>query len=190
MKLNADTGLVQEARQLGTPNSDQRPDPGDISLLVIHGISLPPGQFGGSEVEQFFCNRLDCEVDPYFAQIQDLKVSSHFYIRRNGELVQFVPVNERAWHAGESCYKGRERCNDFSVGIELEGTDDTPYTDQQYSCLARLIQCLIDTCPGLNAQAIAGHSDISPGRKTDPGDNFDWPRLRQMIESDDSNYNG
>lgn len=183
MKLNANTGRVQEARQLGTPNYDQRPDPGDISLLVIHGISLPPGRFGGKEVEQFFCNQLDCESDPGFAQIQDLNVSSHFYIRRDGELVQFVPVHKRAWHAGESCYEQRERCNDFSVGIELEGTDDTPYTDQQYRCLADLIQCLLESCPGLNTKDITGHSDIAPGRKTDPGEYFDWSRLRQMIES-------
>ncbi len=183
LKLDSDTGLVQEARKLVSPNYDQRPNPDDISLLVIHNISLPPGQFGGSEVEQFFCNNLDCESDSYFTQIQDLKVSSHFYIRRDGELVQFVPVHERAWHAGESCYEGRERCNDYSVGIELEGTDDMPYTDKQYGCLAGLVRCLIDACPGMSEQGIAGHSDIAPGRKTDPGEYFDWSRLHQMIES-------
>jgi len=187
LKLDVDTGLVQESRQLVSPNCDLRPNPNDINLLVIHGISLPPGQFGGREVEQFFCNKLDCESDPYFAEIQNLKVSSHFYISRDGELVQFVPVHKRAWHAGESCYEGRERCNDFSVGIELEGVDDLPYTDQQYNCLTGLARCLIDACPGLNAHGIAGHSDIAPGRKTDPGESFDWPRLRQMIESNNEN---
>ncbi|HED17604.1 MAG TPA: 1,6-anhydro-N-acetylmuramyl-L-alanine amidase AmpD [Gammaproteobacteria bacterium] len=187
MKLNVDTGLVQESYQLVSPNYDQRPDPDDISLLVIHGISLPPGRFGGQEVEQFFCNKLDCKSDPALEPIQDLKVSSHFYIRRDGDLVQFVPVHERAWHAGKSRYKQRDHCNDFSIGIELEGTDDTRYTDQQYSCLAGLIQCLLDACPGLSAKDITGHSDIAPGRKTDPGEYFDWPRLRQMIESSQGN---
>lgn len=184
MRLDINTGQVLQARQQASPNYDQRPDPDDISLIVIHGISLPPGQFGGQQVEDFFCNCLDVDTDPYFSQIQSLKVSSHFFIRRDGELVQFVPVHERAWHAGQSCFAGRECCNDFSIGIELEGTDDVPYTDQQYNCLASLIQCLLDTCPGLTRQAITGHSDIAPGRKTDPGEHFDWPRLRQMLESD------
>ncbi len=183
MKLDSDTGLIREARQAASPNYDHRPDPTDIGLVVIHGISLPPGQFGGVQVEQFFCNALDCDADPYFDGIRELKVSSHFFIRRDGELVQFVPVHERAWHAGQSCYQQRENCNDFSVGIELEGTDDTAYTDQQYNRLAGLINCLLSTYPQLSAQAIAGHSDIAPGRKTDPGEKFDWPRLRQMLES-------
>ena len=161
-------------RLVDSPNQDERPPGTSITLAVIHSISLPPGQFGGDAIERLFTNRLDPAAHPYFAQIAHLEVSSHFLVRRDGELVQFVPVERRAWHAGASSWRGRGRCNDFSVGIELEGTDDGPFTDAQYARLAALIGHLRRTHP---LRDIAAHSDIAPGRKTDPGAAFDWPRL-------------
>jgi N-acetyl-anhydromuramoyl-L-alanine amidase len=157
-----------------SPNCDERPAGVEVSLVVLHSISLPPGEYGGDGIERFFTNRLDPAAHPYYREIQGLKVSSHFLIRRDGELVQFVPVERRAWHAGASCWRGRGRCNDFSVGIELEGTDDSPFADPQYATLARL---LMDLRTKLPLRDIVGHSDIAPGRKTDPGPRFDWPRL-------------
>lgn len=141
---------------------------------MVHSISLPPGEFGGDAIERLFTNRLDPAAHPYFREIEGLKVSSHFLIRRDGELVQFVPVKRRAWHAGVSSWRGRARCNDFSIGVELEGTDDGPFTRAQYARLAMLIRHLRATLP---LRDIASHSDIAPGRKTDPGPGFDWPRL-------------
>lgn len=181
MKVNVSTGLVNEARQKASPNFDRRPRETDISLIVIHGISLPPGEFGGNHIDQLFCNELDPNAHSYFKKIEGLKVSSHFLIRRDGELVQYVPVHQRAWHAGVSSFEKRDNCNDFSVGIELEGDDHTPYTDDQYQELSNLINSLIQSYPMLNEKNIAGHSDIAPGRKTDPGDAFDWDKLRKLL---------
>ena len=161
-------------RVVDSPNQDERPPGTSVTLAVIHSISLSPGEFGGDAIERLFTNRLDAAAHPYFAQIAHLKVSSHFLIRRDGELVQFVPVERRAWHAGASSWRGRARCNDFSIGIELEGTDEGPFTDAQYTRLAALLAALRAELPLTD---LAAHSDIAPGRKTDPGPGFDWPRL-------------
>ena len=150
-------------------------------LIIVHGISLPPGQFGGPYVDQLFTNRLDAARHPSFREIAVLKVSSHLFIRRNGEVVQYVPLNRRAWHAGKSSFRGRERCNDFSIGIELEGTDDLPYTTAQYRRLATVIRLLRRVIPTLAAAPVVGHSDVAPGRKTDPGPSFDWSRLHKLF---------
>lgn len=174
-------GWVEPARHLPSPHCDARPLPDDISLLVIHGISLPPGEFGGPYVEQLFLGTLDCSLHPYFAGLQGLRVSSHFFIRRDGELLQFVSCLERAWHAGQSHFAGRDRCNDFSLGIELEGTDQQAYTAAQYDVLAELTQALQMRWPQLRADRIVGHEHIAPGRKTDPGPAFDWLRYRAMM---------
>ncbi len=170
-------GLIRPAEQCPSPNQDDRPDGREPDLIVIHGISLPPGEFGGPYVEQFFTNRLDWDAHPYFAQIRGLTVSSHLFIRRDGALIQFVPFSRRAWHAGASCYRDREDCNDFSIGIELEGDDETAYSDPQYTALIKVIEALQTTYSSLCARRIAGHCDISPNRKSDPGPAFDWLRL-------------
>ncbi len=169
------------ARRVPSPNFDVRPEGETISLIVIHNISLPPGRFGGDGIIELFSNRLDPNAHPYYAGIAHLRVSAHFLIRRRGELIQFVPCGARAWHAGVSNWKGRERCNDFSIGIELEGTDDRPFTQAQYRRLAVLIRSLRRAYPIID---IAGHSDIAPGRKTDPGPYFDWPRLHRILDDD------
>ncbi len=181
MKINDETGLLDQARQVRSPNYDQRPAGMLPELIVIHNISLPPGEFGGAAIDDLFTNQLDAAAHPYFASIADLRVSAHILIRRDGELVQYVPFGQRAWHAGQSAYAGRTRCNDFSIGIELEGTDDVPYADVQYQQLSALIGCLLGHYPSLSAEHIAGHVDIAPGRKTDPGESFDWQRLRQAL---------
>lgn len=152
-----------------------------MDLIVIHAISLPPGEYGGDWIEAFFTNRLDPHAHPYFEQIEDLRVSTHLLVRRNGEVVQFVAFGDRAWHAGVSCYGTRENCNDFSVGIELEGSDDTPYSDEQYRSLSDVIHTLMATYPTLTSESIVGHCDIAPERKTDPGPFFDWERLRSGL---------
>jgi len=157
-----------------SPNQDDRPAGSAVTLVVLHSISLPPGEYGGDGIERLFTNRLDPAAHPYFKEIHALKVSSHFLVRRDGEVVQFVPVERRAWHAGTSSWRGRERCNDFSIGIELEGTDDSPFEEAQYRELAKLLRRLAGSFP---LKAIAGHSEIAPGRKTDPGARFDWARL-------------
>ena len=175
--VDTDTGLIQPARQCISPNNDDRPDGAVPESLIVHGISLPPGEFGGPEIEQLFTNSLDWDAHPYFAEIRGLEVSTHLLIRRDGELVQFVPFSRRAWHAGESSFRGRTCCNDFSIGIELEGDDETPYTDSQYSVLIAVTNALVAAYPALSAREMAAHSDISPGRKTDPGPAFDWLRL-------------
>ncbi|KAB2311600.1 1,6-anhydro-N-acetylmuramyl-L-alanine amidase AmpD [Betaproteobacteria bacterium SCN2] len=169
-------GWFDEARQLPSPNCDQRPGDEPPSLIVIHNISLPPGEFGGSAVEELFTNRLDWDAHPYYQGIRGLEVSAHFFIRRDGELIQFVPCSMRAWHAGASNWCGRERCNDFSIGIELEGSDELPFTEAQYASLAELTRTLKETYP---ITSIVGHADIAPGRKTDPGPHFDWARCRR-----------
>ncbi|MBS0319267.1 MAG: 1,6-anhydro-N-acetylmuramyl-L-alanine amidase AmpD [Proteobacteria bacterium] len=171
-------GIATLARQIRSPNADARPPGVAVDMIVVHNISLPPGVFGTDDVVRLFTNTLDPAAHPYFAGIAHLRVSSHFFIRRDGELLQFVSANDRAWHAGVSAWKGRERCNDFSVGIELEGTDDLPYATAQYSVLARLIRALRHRYPIVD---IVGHSDIAPDRKTDPGPAFDWPRLRRLV---------
>jgi AmpD protein len=170
-------GLIRPAEQSPSPNQDDRPDDREPDLVIIHGISLPPGEFGGPYVEQLFTNRLDWDEHPYFAEIRGLKVSSHLFIRRGGGLIQFVPFNRRAWHAGASCYRERQDCNDFSIGIELEGEDETPYADPQYNTLIRVISALQTTYTSLCARRIVGHCDVSPDRKSDPGPAFDWLRL-------------
>jgi AmpD protein len=161
-------------RDVRSPNHDARPPGVEVSLAVVHAISLPPGQFGGDAIERLFTNRLDPAAHPYYESIAHLRVSSHFLVRRDGALVRFVPVERRAWHAGASSWRGRSRCNDFSIGIELEGADDAPFEDAQYAALAALLLQLRAELP---LRAIAGHSEIAPGRKTDPGPRFDWGRL-------------
>lgn len=173
-RVDAD-GWYLAARRVDSPNQDARPEGVLPSLLVIHAISLPPGEFGGPGVEALFTNRLDPAGHPYFAQIADLRVSAHFFIRRDGELVQFVPCTQRAWHAGVSNWQGRERCNDFSLGVEMEGADDQSFAEAQYRTLNRLIGALRSAYPSL--LDVAGHSAIAPGRKTDPGPCFDWERV-------------
>ncbi|MCK9607770.1 MAG: 1,6-anhydro-N-acetylmuramyl-L-alanine amidase AmpD [Methylomonas sp.] len=167
-----------------SPNCDARPDAADISLLVIHCISLPPAQFGGAYIEQLFCNCLDPNAHPYFQEIAQLRVSAHLLIRRGGELLQFVRFDQRAWHAGVSQYRGRERCNDFSIGIELEGSVDQPYCEPQYQRLIEVTRLLLKYYPGLNRERIVGHSDIAPGRKDDPGEGFDWRKYRAELAVD------
>ncbi|TXI37863.1 MAG: 1,6-anhydro-N-acetylmuramyl-L-alanine amidase AmpD [Nitrosomonas sp.] len=177
MRIDA-AGLLDTAEFIASPNCDERPPGTEISLLVIHNISLPPNEFGGDGVIELFTNRIDPVAHPYYQSLQGLKVSAHFFIRRDGALIQFVPCNQRAWHAGVSNWQGRERCNDFSVGIELEGSDTKPFTDAQYEVLISLTQCLCERYP---IQDIAGHSDIAPGRKTDPGPWFDWRKYSQNL---------
>ena len=179
------TGLVAPARQCASPNQDARPPGALPELIVVHSISLPPGEFGGPAIDALFGNRLDPAAHPYFAGIAELRVSAHALVRRDGELVQYVPFERRAWHAGQSSYAGREACNDFSVGIELEGTDDGLFEAAQYAVAADLILALRAAYPSLATAPIVGHSDISPGRKTDPGSGFDWQRLHAMIGSPD-----
>ena len=171
---------LNSAIKLPSPNFDDRPDPDDISLLVIHSISLPPEQFGGGFVDQFFCNQLNPDDHAYFKEIIHLKVSAHLLIKRCGEIVQFVAFDKRAWHAGESTYNGREKCNDFSIGIELEGSDNQNYTDPQYSQLISVTKALMHSYPAISMQKIVGHCDIAPGRKTDPGRFFNWGYFKQM----------
>ena len=171
-------GRANLARQVRSPNFDARPAETRVTLIVVHGISLPPGKFGGDAIIRLFTNRLDPAGHPYYATIAGLRVSAHFLIRRDGALLQFVSCDDRAWHAGASSWQGRERCNDFSIGVELEGADDVPYASAQYAVLARLIKALSRRYP---IAGVAGHSDIAPGRKTDPGEAFDWHRLRRLI---------
>ena len=168
------SGVVAAATQIPSPNHDPRPDDAPIRLIVVHGISLPPGCYGGDEIAALFTNRLDPAAHPYFEAIAGLRVSAHFLVRRDGALVQFVRCADRAWHAGASCWAGVARCNDFSIGIELEGVDDEPYEDAQYDTLVALVAALRARYP---IEDVVGHSDIAPGRKTDPGPAFDWSRL-------------
>jgi AmpD protein len=168
------TGILPGVRFIASPNFDERPPGTQIDLLVIHSISLPPGEFGGNGVLELFTNHLNPDAHPYYREIHQLRVSAHFFIRRDGELIQFVPYSKRAWHAGVSKWRGRECCNDFSIGIEMEGSDDTPFEDAQYITLNNLLTDLRKIYP---ITGITGHSDISPGRKTDPGPHFDWNKL-------------
>lgn len=174
---------LAEAVAVPSPNCSARPDDVDIDLLVIHNISLPPGEFGTGCVDQLFCNELDPQAHPFFASIEKLRVSSHLLIDRMGGVRQYVPFDQQAWHAGQSSYRGRERCNEFSIGIELEGTDDTEFTEQQYNTLVAVTTSLLQHYPGLSGDHIVGHSDIAPGRKTDPGPCFDWSFYRRQLAS-------
>lgn len=177
------TGLLAGVRQVLSPHCDGRPAGLTPDLLVIHGISLPPGEFGGPWIDRLFTGNLAPDAHPAFRDIAGVRVSAHALIRRDGAITQFVPFGERAWHAGQSQYRGRSACNDFSIGIELEGTDTIAYTEAQYESLAALVAVLLATYPTLSAERIAGHCDIAPGRKTDPGPAFDWPRWRGMLTS-------
>lgn len=180
MQFDPLSGWCQGIRHCPSVNFNERPQ-GEISLLVIHNISLPPGQFGGGQVQALFQNCLQADAHPYFAEIAGLRVSAHFLIERDGGLIQFVSCLERAWHAGQSCFEGRAQCNDFSLGIELEGTDERPFSDAQYRALIALTRLLQAAYPAITAARICGHSDIAPGRKTDPGPAFDWARLRAAL---------
>lgn len=174
-------GWLSGAERRPSPNHDPRPPGATIDLLVIHNISLPPGDFSGAWIDDLFLNRLDAGAHPYFHRIAGQRVSTHLLIRRDGQLLQYVAFERRAWHAGVSRFAGRERCNDFSIGIELEGTDETPYTDAQYECLADSTIRIMRRYPGITGGRIAGHSEIAPGRKTDPGPAFDWVKYREAI---------
>lgn len=180
-QVDRNTGLMRGARQLNSPHCDERPTGTVIDLLVLHGISLPPGEFGGAWIERLFLGTLPADIHPYFASIARLRVSPHLLIRRDGELLQFVPFHHRAWHAGTSQYAGQDACNDFSIGIELEGCDDVPYTPAQYAELATVTRALACVYPGITPGRIVGHSDIAPGRKTDPGPAFDWAGFRARL---------
>lgn len=176
-----DAGWLQSVEVVESPNCDARPDNTKINLIVVHGISLPPGEFGGGYIQDLFCNNLDASQHEYFAEICDMKVSAHCLIERSGNIIQFVSFWRRAWHAGESSWRGQFGCNDFSIGIELEGTDQLDYSEVQYHCLAGLILCLRANYADIASDAVCGHSDIAPQRKTDPGPAFDWARLHRLV---------
>lgn len=181
MRIDVATGLLDVARQCPSPNHDDRPVGCVPDLLVLHNITLPPYEFGGQWIDKLFTNQLDPNAHPFFAEICHLRVASHLLIRRNGEIVQYVPFHKRAFHAGVSSYQGRERCNDFSVGIEMEGTDFVPFTDRQYQQLECLLPALVASYPTLSFAHITGHEHIAPGRKTDPGPFFNWQRLSRVL---------
>lgn len=183
LKIDPVTGLLADVRQVLSTHYDARPAGVLPELIVIHGISLPPGEFGGPWIDRLFTGSLPPDAHPYFRDIARNRVSAHVVIHRDGSLVQYVPFSQRAWHAGQSHYRGRPACNDFSVGIELEGADDVAYTDLQYEQLAALVDALLLTYSSLSVDHITGHSDISPGRKTDPGPAFDWSRWRMLLRS-------
>lgn len=172
---------LSSVKQIDSPNCDARPNNEAPSLLVVHGISLPPNQFGGKGVEQLFTNQLDPDEHPFYKEIEGVRVSAHLFIRRDGEIIQFVPFNQRAWHAGQSEFMGRSHCNDFSIGIELEGTDDQAYTEIQYTQLANAIKAIQIAYPKISSNHLVGHSDIAPGRKTDPGECFEWKKLSDLL---------
>jgi AmpD protein len=184
MYIDKQSGLLSEARQLPSPNCDARPPHQSVDLLVIHNISLPPGEFGGPHIDALFTNSLVPDLHPYFKQIENARVSAHCLIDREGALVQYVPFHQRAWHAGASRFMGLENCNDYSIGIELEGTDDIPYTPIQYQVLAKLIRTLQSVYTALRLDRIVGHSTIAPDRKTDPGPAFEWDRLFGLLTQD------
>ncbi|MDY6942133.1 MAG: 1,6-anhydro-N-acetylmuramyl-L-alanine amidase AmpD [Pseudomonadota bacterium] len=181
MKVDISSGLLATARQSPSPHCDDRPPGATLDLIVVHGISLPPGQFGGPWIDALFHGTLPADADPYFADIVGMRVSAHIMIRRSGEIVQYVPFHRRAWHAGVSCYQGRERCNDYSVGIELEGADNVAYTEPQYRRLTIVCRALRQAYPSLGSAPIVGHCHIAPGRKTDPGPAFDWVHFERLM---------
>lgn len=182
-----ETGWLQTVEVIQSPNCDARPDNSNIKLIVIHCISLPPMEFGGGYIQQFFCNQLDADAHDYFSSICEMKVSAHCLVERDGNLIQFVSFRDRAWHAGVSQWRGEQNCNDFSIGIELEGSDELNYSDQQYQQLNRLIASLSAAYPEIDSEAVCGHSDIAPGRKTDPGPAFDWQRLDPSFATNSKN---
>ena len=181
MKIIPESNLLDEAKIILSPNCDDRPDSSSISLIIIHSISLPPSVFGGSYVEEFFLNKLKKSENDYINNLRNTKVSSHLYIKRTGEIIQFVNFNKRAWHAGKSTFENTSNCNDYSIGIELEGFDDIVYEDIQYEKLSKIIKALLDFYPRISTDRIVGHSDVSPQRKSDPGPLFDWKRLKSML---------
>jgi len=182
LQIDRELGLIDGIGFHPSPNQDLRPDSDDISGIVIHNISLPPGEFGGGWINDLFLNQLDPAAHPYFAEISTLKVSAHLLIRRSGEIIQYVPFHQRAWHAGVSSWDGRECCNDFTIGIEMEGCDDKTFEKEQYQQLADVIKSICDTYANVNTSLIKGHEDISPGRKTDPGPHFDWAYLTTLLK--------
>jgi AmpD protein len=184
LRLDSDGDWLDAVPRLPSPNQDERPPGCEIELVVVHGISLPPGVFGTRFVDDLFLNRLDPGAHPYFAGIHRLRVSAHVLVRRDGALTQYVPFGRRAWHAGVSRFAGREGCNDFSIGIELEGTDEVAYTDAQYEALAAVIAALRRRWPRISEERVVGHCHVAPGRKTDPGPAFDWARVRRSLEED------
>jgi N-acetyl-anhydromuramoyl-L-alanine amidase len=181
LEVDLESGLMRGVRQIASPNHDPRPAGVEADLIVVHGISLPPGEYGGPWIDRLFTNTLPADVHAYFAEISGLRASSHLAVTRDGAVTQYVSFTERAWHAGKSNFQGREACNDFSVGVELEGTDTQPYEDVQYDRLAEVVAALCAAYPRLSPERLVGHSDIAPGRKTDPGPAFDWPRARRLI---------
>jgi len=176
-----EAGWMQSVEVIQSPNFDARPDNTKIKLIVVHGISLPPGEYGGGYIQDFFCNRLDASRHEYFPDICEMKVSAHCLVERSGHIIQFVSFLNRAWHAGLSSWRGESLCNNFSIGIELEGTDDQAYSESQYQSLAELTDCLRSSYESIGRDAITGHCDIAPGRKTDPGPAFDWGRLERLL---------
>jgi AmpD protein len=184
VQVDLKSGLMRGARQVASPNFDSRPAGVEPDLIVVHGISMPPGEFGGPWIDRLFTNTLPAEAHPYFAELGPLRVSSHLVVMRDGAVTQYVKFTERAWHAGKSSFEGRDACNDFSVGVELEGTDTLPYEAAQYGALAKVVAALCAAYPRLSADRLAGHSDIAPGRKTDPGPAFDWPLARRLIAAE------
>lgn len=190
MQVDLESGLMRGARHVASPNFDARPHGVEAELIVVHGISLPPGEFGGPWIERLFMNTLPLDMHPYFAEVGEVRVSSHLLVGRDGELTQFVKFPDRAWHAGQSNYNGRAACNDFSIGVELEGTDTLAYEAAQYESLANVVAALCDAYPRLSPDRLVGHSDISPGRKTDPGPAFDWARARGCISAVRSGSSG
>ncbi len=181
MHVDKGSGLLDGGRYVPSPNRDARPEDTDINALVIHAIGMPPGEYGGADIEQLFCNRLDFSCHPFYREIDGLTVSAHLLIRRDGQVVQFVPFQERAWHAGVSALEGRARVNDFSIGIELEGSDHAPFEEAQYRALAEVTGALRAVYPAIAPERIVGHADIAPGRKTDPGPYFNWARYRRAL---------
>jgi len=181
LQVDVASGLLSGVVQSASPNHDSRPPGVAADLIVVHGISLPPGEFGGPWIGRLFTNTLPLDVHPYFNEVAGLRVSSHLVIHRDAEIRQYVSFNDRAWHAGQSCYDGRTACNDFSIGIELEGTDTLEYEEAQYHALARTVAALCTAYPRLSTDRLVGHSDIAPGRNTDPGPAFDWPHARRLI---------
>ena len=174
-------GWFRQSRQVRSPNFNDRPENGIIDSIIIHSISLPPATYTGNDIDRFFTNQLDWDTEPFYDEIRGMEVSSHLLIRRSGELVQYVNLYSRAWHAGQSCLEGRENCNDFSIGIELEGTDCTAFEDAQYETLIEVTRALMACFPNISVERIVGHSDVAPGRKTDPGSEFDWLRLKNRL---------
>jgi AmpD protein len=183
LQVDLTSGLLRGVRYVASPNCDARPEGVETDLIVVHGISLPPGDFGGPWIDRLFTNSLPLDEHPFFAEIEGLRVSSHLVIARDARLTQYVRFTDRAWHAGISSYQGRAGCNDFSVGIELEGVDDLPYENVQYQALGEVVAALVRAYPQLSADRMAGHNDVAPGRKTDPGPAFDWSRTRKEIAS-------